>query len=267
MFFSFSTFAAAGNVAPNKCAALFSAGHGPTGKLTSLSRRSEGSTGGRWIQDEAGNQWFVKKDVHYSELQTSAEVISSKIYQFFGYRTPETVIIVTDGVRYSASRDIGENNTWTDFSNMNSTEIRQMRIVASYLKDWDRLGNPSNNRLSPDGALTILDFGGTLGARAQGRHKPGRIFSNAIGNFEATPDVSVIYDSFQVQAESNHPWNRLIRRDAELIVNKFRQLDDAAIETIVDSAQYSNQLDRDYMVQALKIRRDGIIQDMLSRFP
>lgn len=150
---------------------------------------------------------------------------------------------------------------------MNSTEIRQMRIVASYLKDWDRLGNPSNNRLSPDGALTILDFGGTLGARAQGRHKPGRIFSNAIGNFEATPDVSVIYDSFQVQAESNHPWNRLIRRDAELIVNKFRQLDDAAIETIVDSAQYSNQLDRDYMVQALKIRRDGIIQDMLSRFP
>lgn len=258
--------AATKSLNPVRCENLFSQS-GPKGPLAGIARSAGGSTGGRWVKDEFGITWFLKKDVHHAELQTSAEVISALIYQFFGYKTPETAKVIIDGVHHSASRDIGENNEWTDFSKINSSEIRQMRVVASFLKDWDRLGNPSNNRLSRDGTLTILDFGGTLGSRAQGNHKPGKIVSAAIGSFESTIDIGIIYDSFQVQASPNHPWNQVTRADVRAIVQKFSQLDNLTIEGFVDLAQYSNRVDRDYMVQALQARRDGIVANLLSRFP
>lgn len=249
------------------CADLFSIS-APMGNLTPLDRESDGSTGGKWFVDENGINWFIKKDVHYSELQTSAEPIAAQIYQHFGYRTTTTVkLIDKNGVHFSASQDIGYDHTPTLFSDRDTSEIRQMRIVAAYLKDWDRLGNPSNNRNMSDGSMVILDFGGTLGSRAQGHHKPGVIFSDAIGCFEATTDINTIYTSFVVMAPSNHPWTRVTRTDAKAVIQKFRNLTDEKIESIVASAGYTQEADRNYMVKALKLRRDGIILHLLDLFP
>lgn len=112
-----------------------------------------------------------------------------------------------------------------------------------------------------------MDFGGTLGSRALGRHKPGQVFSDAIGSFEATSDINTIYSTFGVQASPNHPWMMITRTDADAVIQKFRLLSDEKIEGIVTSAKYSNQADYNYMVQALKLRRDGIISHLLSLFP
>lgn len=240
---------------------------GPIGQLIEVDRAAGGSTGGEWQSDESGTTWFVKRDVHYSELQTSAEAIASQIYRHFGYTTPDTVVFYHNGIRSSASRDIGPNHYATDFSNMNSSETRQIRVVAAYLKDWDRLATRSNNRKMIDGSVVILDFGGALGSRAQGRHKPGPVFSDAIGNFEATTDINTIYSSFNVEASPNHPWMEINRAHIQAVVQKFKLLTDEKIEGIVASAQYSSETDHDYMVRALKLRRDGIIANLLPLFP
>lgn len=254
----------------SKCEEVFTLSSGPVGQLSAIQRYARTSTDGRWMSDENGINWFVKKDVYksHSELQSSAEPIASQIYRHFGYRTPDTFKLIINGVHYSVSKDVGRNYTSTDFSGMDTSEIRQMRVVAAYLKDWDRLGNPANNLILEDGSLVILDFGGTLGSRAQGQHKAdGPIFSDAIGSFEATHDINVIYSSFKVKAYHDHPWMKINRLDALAVIQKFKLLSDKKIESIVESAQYSRSADRDYMIQALKIRRDGIILYLLSLFP
>lgn len=152
----------------------------------------------------------------------------------------------------------------TDFSDQDTSEIRQMRVVAAYLKDWDRLGNPENNRNMPDGSLVIFDFGGTLGSRAQGRHKPGQIFSDAIGNFEATTDVNIIYGSFEIQTSASHPWMKITQGDVQRVIEKFKMLTNEKITEIVKSAQYSDPRDEGYMIQALEARRDGIITKLIT---
>lgn len=247
------------------CNEIFPEGS-PIGLLSETTRSSTGSTGGRWQRDKNGIDWFVKKDVHYPELQTSAEVIASNVYRHFGYNTPLTLKFIKNGVHFSASRDVGKSLRSTDFSTLDNPEIRQLRIVAAFLKDWDRLGNPANNLVMPDGSVLLLDFGGTLGSRAQGRHKPGTIVSNAIGSFENSTDLSKIYDSFSVNASSMHPWNNLIRSDIEAVVLKFRALTNEKIESIVNEARYSSASDAQYMVDALKTRRDTIIDQLPLRF-
>lgn len=241
---------------------------GPVGKLTASTRTAGGSNGGRWYTDERGIYWFLKKDRKFPELQTSAEVVSSEIYRHLGYVAPETVIVEINGERYSASRELRdpEQTLATDLGNLNTTEVRQMRVVAAYLKDWDRLNQ--DNPLFSNGALAVLDFGGTLGARAMGDLKTdGAIFDNQIGSFQATNNLYVVYDDFKVEASKDHPWNHLNRRDAELIVEKFKRLTDADIERIVMRAKYSNAKDSDYMISALKLRRDAIVDGFLTRFP
>lgn len=260
-------FVVSAGLASNLECAKFYLSRGPIGQLSMVQRTAGGSTGGKWMSDESGINWFMKRDVHYPELQTSAEPIASQVYRHFGFRTPDTVILDIGGVRYSASRDIGQYHSATDFSDMNTSEIRQMRVVAAYLKDWDRLGNPSNNRRMKDGSLIILDFGGTLGARAQGHHKSGAVFSDTIGSFEATTDINAIYSSFVVNASSSHPWMKINRADVEAVIQKFRLLTNDKIKEIVSSAQYSNREDHNYMIKALELRRDGIIKNLLGEFP
>ncbi|MGE0632079.1 MAG: hypothetical protein AB7O96_06705 [Pseudobdellovibrionaceae bacterium] len=248
-----------------KCAGVFFLG--PKGKLVALKRPVDGGTGGKWASDENGINWFVKRDLTYSELQTSAEPIAAQVYQHFGYHTPETVKFIKNKIHYSASKDIGQNHSATNFSEINTSEIRQMRVVAAYLKDWDRLGNPLNNKKMPDGSLTILDFGGALGSRSMGEHKPGQVVSDAIGCFEATSNIDTIYSSFTIKASSDHPWMKINRSDAEAVIQKFRFLSDEKIESIVRSAQYSKVADHNFMAHALKLRRDGIVSHLLSLFP
>jgi len=240
----------------------------PKGKLSSVMfRHAGGSTGGKWMKDEDGVVWFVKKDMHYPELQTSAEPIAARIYSHFGYNTPVTYKVIIKGVHHSASRDAGETSGASNFSDRNTSEIRQMRVVAAYLKDWDRLANHTNNQDMPDGSLLVLDFGGTLGSRARGEYKPGNIVSKAIGSFESTEDIKTIYTSFGISAGNDHPWKKITKDDAEKVIEKFKTLTDEKITAIVKTAQYSNPSDESYMIEALKTRRNGIIKNLLSVIP
>ncbi len=227
---------------------------------TDSARKASGSTGGRWIKDKQGNSWFIKKDVLHPELQTSAEVISSLVYSYFGFNTPETRKEVIRGEFYSFSKDIGNGTMASDLSEFNNSEFRQMRIIAAYLMDWDRIGNPANNRVRPDGSVVLLDFGGTLGARAQGEFKPGKVFSPAIGSFN--DGGNTIYASFAPQISADHPWNKINKTDIKNALQKLKALDDGTIVRIVKAAKYTNRDDFRYMYETLVARRDNLIAEL-----
>lgn len=240
---------------------------GPLGDLDEVSREAGGSNGGSWFRDSKGTEWFLKTDRRYSDLQSSAEVISAKIYRHLGYPTPETVKVFDEGIPYSASKNTGTAAGITDLSGMNTPLIRRMRFVAAYLKDWDRLGNYSNNLKFSDNQVVFIDFGGTLGSRAQGLHKPGTVFSEAIGAFEATTDINEIYGSFRFEAAQDHPWLQVSRRDALDAIEIFKTLGEKEISEIVKSARYKHSTDEEYMIHALIQRRNGIIAHLLDIFP
>jgi len=259
----------------------------PSGRLVPLAAtpQSYGSQGGRFYRDSKGQVWFLKQDLRHPELQTGAEVISSWIYRHFGYPAPETYIVNLKGVRFSASRFLPEGQDTSLRSEMPDTpKFRGLRVVAAFLKDWDRL-HSHNNRLYSDGSISFHDFGGTLGARAKGEIKPGAAFSHAIGSFSApnpfesdgktsklprgrkgedrNPMVE-LFDSYQVHSlPENHPWRKLTVEDAKAVLESFRTLDSDLIIEIVERAQFSSWRDTHQMVKSLVARRNAFLENLL----
>lgn len=224
-------------------------------------RTAGGSTGGRWIKNAEGNSWFRKTDVLHPELQTSAEVISAYIYRAMGYNVPVTHKLKIEDRYYSFSKDIGANTKSSNLDNFKAPKDRILRVVAAYLKDWDRLGNPENNRVLPDGSLVLIDFGGTLGSRARGEFKPGPVVSEAIGAFDSGSQKD-IYRSFMVNADQNHPWMKLTKQDLAMAIVLFEKLTNSYLYDAVSAANYSSAKDAQYMFETLKTRRDNLIAEL-----
>ncbi|MCB9716507.1 MAG: hypothetical protein H6712_21780 [Myxococcales bacterium] len=240
---------------------------GVQGELYLAERPGGGNTGGRWFVDEAEVMWFLKLDMHHLGLQTSAEVISARVLACLGYRVPPTHKIIRGSLHLSVARDVGEAVDTTRFEDMDSSAVRQLRVICAYLKDWDRVApRTSNNLVHADGRITLIDFGGTLGARALGQHKSGPVSSEAIGCYEATGELSVLWDGFRVAAESEHPWNRITPADVGAAVARLATLDDGLIERIVEAAQYPTARDAALMAEALRVRRDGLVEGLPRRF-
>lgn len=229
-----------------------------------INRISNGSTGGYWVKDLQGLNFFIKFDVIYPELQTAASVISSRIYKRFGFSTPKIDIITLNGKR---SIRISEIENVKSYSNSlmsdKSFSNKKLSVVANFLKDWDRLGNPSNNLLLKNNNIALIDFGGTLGARAQGKIKPGKFINERIGTFSAGESFTKEFSSFRLPQNRNHPWNSLNQEDYLRISEDFEDvLSDEIIGSIVYAAKYSNIDDSIYMYKVLIKRRDLFIDGL-----
>lgn len=237
---------------------------GPVGKLMPMEiSKVEGTTGGKWYRDSQGTKWFVKHDIYYPELQSANEVIATRVYRFLGYKTPESAIVEVNGKRAVAIKDFGKLPT-TTMIEASDKYAKELRVVASYLKDWDRLRVGPNNAIRPDGRYLLFDFGGTLGARAQGEHKPGQVFSSAVGSFSPEETYSQIVDGFKTDwLPFNHVWRAPISNEtAKEVKLKLEGLTDDVLSQFVEEAQYSNPQDAAYMKQALIQRRDTLIEGL-----
>jgi hypothetical protein len=118
----------------------------------------------------------------------------------------------------------------------------------------------------------MFDFGGTLGSKARGEHKPTwdewSVFSDSVGAFENTKDIKVVFGWFHDRFKPDgHAWHNVGRDDALAAIDLLKNLSDSDLESIVRAARYSNKTDEEYMVEALKNRRDGLIEGLLSYFP
>jgi hypothetical protein len=249
----------------------------PQGKLSACQRYSGGSNGGCWSKDAGGKEWFVKADRTYPGLQSGGEIISARIYRALDYTVPDTAILTPDSEgpepnlrRVAALKLAG---SWSgasyELSNIsNSPTFRQLRVFAAFLKDWDRLGNPSNTFVASEGStFAMLDFGGTLGSRAQGGFKPDEpVVSNAIGGFGLRMDGAEILNNFKMFLEPEHPWLNLNSEDWQMAAAKLLQcLPNDAIDRFVDEASYPDPKDAIHMKQAIKNRRDSLAKESQKR--
>lgn len=249
----------------------------PVGKLIPIDRTSTARQGGVWMQDDAGTLWMVKPDNYHDELTSSAEVISSLIYTHFGILTPKTVKIWIDGKAYAAVQSVGKRLDESLLLYMHNTKFKAMRFPAAYLKDWDRIHTGPNNFVIGESEFLSYDFGGTLGARAGGKHKPGEAFSSAIGAYSAEP-FDKIYFGFRltdptdknrlnreipdIPLPSWHPWSQVDREDTVFALNGFNSLKDEDIVRYVKFAAYSDARDEDYMIRTLILNRDEFIKGL-----
>ncbi|GEM_PF-5187359 len=236
---------------------------GISGQLCACARPGGGSTGGRWFQDDDGTPWFLKSDPYHASLQSSAEVVSARVLATLGYPVPETHKLVVGEVHLSAARDVGEAIATTHFETLHVPAVRELRVFAAYLRDWDRIAPRStNNLVHADGQITLIDFGGSLGARALGRHKPGPVSHKAIGCFPASRDIREIWGGFQFETRADHPWLALGPTDIDAALTKLARLDDQTLEEIVGLAAYPDQVAHATMVSALGTRRDTLVGDL-----
>ncbi len=238
---------------------------GPHGRLSFVEPAGHGSTGARWYVDESGVRWLVKLDPVHPELQTGAEVVSSIIYRYLGYRAAKSVVLAKGKIRASATASLGSNlKTSTLVSGFRDREFRQLRYFAAFLKDWDRLRVGPNNFDLGQGQFAMFDFGGTLGARAQGEHKPGVVVSQAIGAIEGDLSLEQIVGSYRVDwLPEGHPWRqRLSIEDARDLLKRFTYLTDAVLDAAVEQAHYSQPSDSERLSLILKNRRDAMMRGL-----
>jgi hypothetical protein len=249
----------------------------PKGQLKPIDRgfgegELAGSTKPKWYVDEDGVEWLLKEDVRHKELQTSAEVISSSIYRKLGFNAPNTHIVSLDGKRYAAVRSLGKDLEASSLEQNQSKQWKLAYFVGALLKDNDRIYSAKNNFDLGDGNFALFDFGGTLGSKARGEHKemwPGwSKHSDAVGTFENTKDIEVIFGWFKDRFKpEGHAWSNVTKEDALEAVELLKTLSDSDIESTVKMAWYSNLSDESYMIEALKNRRDGMIERLLTYFP
>jgi hypothetical protein len=222
----------------------------------------QSSNGGKWVQSADGQIWFEKADGSHQELQSSAEAISSRIYRLLGYAVPETHKVMRGGKYFSISKYIGKPTVESNLSESSEYFDRTLRVVAAYLKDWDRVSNPNNNRKTADGKIYLIDFGGTLGSRSRGDFKDGPIVSEAIGALDVGENKD-IFRSFNPQLGKKHPWMKLSKHDLlsmadRLIVN----LTDGNLFDIVREAKFSRKEDERMMFEILKQRRNNLVAEL-----
>jgi len=225
--------------------------------------RNEGRSG-VWHRDDEGRMWYLKPDEVYPELQTAAEVISSLVYRTGYYRAPYIQIVELGGKRYAAVEDLPRGEISRDLSEIESKDIKRLRIYSALLADWDRVR--SYNSFIYDrakGDFALFDFGGTLGARAMGMHKPGHVFSNAVGSFPNTRNFDEIYGAYRLDGlRTDHQWHNLSTGSYNEARQFLENLGDLEISLIVDAAKYSSWHDADYMKEALRNRRDALLEGL-----
>lgn len=69
----------------------------PSGVWTIIRAKTEGVTPGISIRDDRGQRWVLKfEPLGYPELNTGAEVVSTKLFYAAGYNTPENYIVEFD---------------------------------------------------------------------------------------------------------------------------------------------------------------------------
>ncbi|MFQ5603442.1 MAG: hypothetical protein ACE5HS_09265 [bacterium] len=123
------------------------------GPLTIMGAKLEGVTPGFRIQDRKGDIYFVKFDIKgYPEMQTAAEVITTKFVYAAGYNTPENYLSNLDPKQLQIAENVTVKNRWGREVPMTLQFVEKIldkahrnangtyRIVASKLLEGEPLG-------------------------------------------------------------------------------------------------------------------------------
>ncbi|MCH7675618.1 hypothetical protein IH879_11795 [candidate division KSB1 bacterium] len=130
-------------------------GTGPDmeGPLTIIGAKVEGVSPGFTIKDRKGDIYFIKFDAKgYPQLNTAAEVITSKFVYAVGYNAPENYLSTLDPKRLQIAKGVKVKNRWGKDVPMKFEFVQKVwkkvhpnpdgsyRVVASKLLEGEALG-------------------------------------------------------------------------------------------------------------------------------
>jgi len=130
-------------------------GTGPDmeGPLTIIGAKVEGVSPGFTIKDRKGDIYFIKFDAKgYPQLNTAAEVITSKFVYAVGYNAPENYLSTLDPKRLQIAKGVKVKNRWGKDVPMKLEFVQKVwkkvhpnpdgsyRVVASKLLEGEFLG-------------------------------------------------------------------------------------------------------------------------------
>ncbi len=130
-------------------------GKGPDmgGPLTVIAAKVEGVSPGFRIKDRNGDVYFIKFDIRdYPQLNTAAEVITTKFVYAAGYNTPENYLSTLDPKRLQIAKGVKVKNRWGKdvpmkfefvqkvLEKVNSNPDGTYRVVASKFLEGKPLG-------------------------------------------------------------------------------------------------------------------------------
>jgi len=130
-------------------------GSGPDleGSLTIIGAKVEGVSPGFTVEDRRGDVYFIKFDAKgYPQLNTAAEVITSKFVYAAGYNAPENYLSTLDPKRLQIANGVKVKNRWGKdvpmkfeflqkvWKKVHSNPDGTYRVVASKLLEGEFLG-------------------------------------------------------------------------------------------------------------------------------
>jgi len=130
-------------------------GTGPDmeGPLTIIAAKVEGVSPGVTVKDRRGDVYFIKFDAKgYPQLNTAAEVITSKFVYVAGYNTPEIYLSTLDPKHMQIAEGVKVKNRWGRDVPMTVEFVQKLldrvhpnpdgtyRVVASKLLEGEALG-------------------------------------------------------------------------------------------------------------------------------
>lgn len=119
-------------------------GVGPdtSGILTIIGAKVEGASPGFIIRDQRGDVYFLKFDLSGSpQLNTSAEIISTKFVYACGYNTPENYLSVLDLHKLEIAEGVTARNRWG----------REVPMTMDWVEQLLKRANPN-----PDGTYRVV---------------------------------------------------------------------------------------------------------------
>jgi hypothetical protein len=312
--------------------------------------KTAGVTPGLMLKDAAGQSYLIKFDsANYPNLQSGAEVISTKILYAAGYNVPENYIAYIDPKTLQIGKDVevldrktGRKRAFTqdDLDEMlrraartpagrcrvlaskilagkpkgpfaqigfrsddpndlipheDRRELRALRVVASWINNWDLKEAQSLDMYVEEGGRKflrhyLLDFGSslgaddtpteyapgheygfdlknmtkevfTLGAYKSPNEKHSRIISSEIGRFNN--------DDFDpgkwVPTFPSVMFNNMTDADAFWATRVILSFTEPELRSIVETAEYGNPATVDYMTRTLMERRQAVARYWLNK--
>ena len=176
------------------------------------------------------------------------EFLADEMYRHFGVAVPATKMVQVEG-------RVGKASEWLDEQTQAEAEITSRSggfVMDAWLGNWDIVHNP-NNIIEEHGVSYRIDNGNALDIRAQGDRKPADLWTETVGELEASSDINQLGHGMR----SHYP-NLTSQAFAEQVDRLIAKFPDEKIDEMVDSIRRRSD-DRDNLKQTLKDRRDYIV--------
>lgn len=208
-----------------------------------------GSNPGYWIKTQLGNLAYVKSPGYE---QASSEVLSSKLYELAGIRTPDLALAsstLPPATKYGHSTPVREVVSKylpieRNAGGADAPLLREGFGADCWLANWDAL--KTGNCAIAEGKAVRMDVGGSLLFRAQGGRK-GLAFS------EDVQELSTFFDP--KRSQSYRFIKDMTQQELVSSLSKVAKLSDDAISQIVHSSEVANP---EFLTEMLIARKNYI---------